>query len=85
MEQLKVATKKKERLLKSALADALNICGGIYKMDASSANRYGFTVTENRKKVFYGEFLFGNEDESHVDWVIDLATNSVRRSLTKEL
>lgn len=37
------------------------ICGGMYRMNATTATGYAFSVTPDRQQVYSGEFMFPGE------------------------
>lgn len=41
--------------------DALSVCGGMYRMNASYAVGYMFNATDDGKKVYNGEFCGSSE------------------------
>lgn len=56
--------RKKKRILKGAWSEAKRTAYGIHALNARSSIGYAFTVTEDRKRVAYGEFIYGNEPVS---------------------
>ena len=60
--------------------DARLVASGMYRMNARSADRYGFCADADGREVGYGEFLFPGELEDQVDWVLVLKDNTIRRS-----
>ena len=58
--------------------EAKRIAGGLFRMNAKGADRYGFNIKEN--EIYYGEFLFISQSEDRVDWILDLKTNKFRKA-----
>lgn len=46
---------------KAALKDALSVCDGIHRMNASSAIGYAFNISKDRKRVYCGEYVHTGE------------------------
>jgi hypothetical protein len=51
----------KMKVLKSAWMEAKSVCGGMYRMNATTAIGYAFRVTADRKHLYSGEFMFTGE------------------------
>jgi hypothetical protein len=63
--------------------EAKRIAGGLFRMNAKGADRYGFSVNKEgyRWEICYGEFLFRGETENRVDWIVDLETGKIRKAI----
>lgn len=70
--------KKHPALRASVVRDALAVCGGLYRMNATYADRYGYTVHQNGKEVGTGMFLSPSDTEAEWEGIIDLETNAAR-------
>ena len=62
--------------------EARGIAGGLFRMNAKDADRYGFNIKEN--EIYYGEFLSTSQSENRVDWILDLKTNKFRKAKSWE-
>jgi hypothetical protein len=63
--------------------EAKGIAGGLFRMNAKGADRYGFSVRKEgfRWEICYGEFLFMGETERRVEWIVDLKTGEIRKAI----
>lgn len=67
------------KLSQKIIKEAKRIAGGLFRMNAKSADRYGFSVGNN--EICYGEFLFKGETENRVEWIVDLKTGKIREAI----
>jgi len=64
--------------------DALSVCGGIYRMNASGTIGYMFNSTDDGKKVYNGEFCYGSEYDKLVkeyDYFYDFSTSKFNKNI----
>jgi hypothetical protein len=69
------------RIPESVKRDARAVAGGLYRLNARGADRYGFAVADNGREVGVGEFLWPRESEvgEGFDGILDLATGRFRQ------